>query len=111
MNIRIRLVERNNLPSYVNLVLRTDRVRDIFQNSSKQAIGQASINQPQVASVAIPLPPLAEQRRIVAKVDQLMALVDQLETQIAASRATAKNLLEALVAEVANATRVEVISG
>ncbi len=42
---------------------------------------------------------LAEQRRIVAKVDQLMALVDQLEAQLAASRATDKNLFEALVAE------------
>jgi type I restriction enzyme, S subunit len=45
------------------------------------------------------VPPLAEQRRIVAKVDQLMALVDQLETQLAASRATAQNLLDAIVAE------------
>jgi hypothetical protein len=45
------------------------------------------------------LPPLAEQRRIVAKVEQLMALVDALETQLAASRATAANLLSALVAE------------
>jgi type I restriction enzyme, S subunit len=45
-----------------------------------------------------PLPPLAEQRRIVAKVDQLMALVDQLETQLDAARATAANLLEALLA-------------
>jgi type I restriction enzyme S subunit len=45
------------------------------------------------------LPPLAEQRRIVAKVEQLMALVDALETQLAASRATAAKLLEALVAE------------
>ena len=43
--------------------------------------------------------PLAEQRRIVAKVEQLMALVDALETQLAASRATAANLLSALVAE------------
>jgi hypothetical protein len=42
---------------------------------------------------------LAEQRRIVAKVEQLMALVDALETQLAASRATAANLLSALVAE------------
>ena len=38
-------------------------------------------------------------RRIVAKVEQLMALVDELETQLAASRSTAANLLSALVAE------------
>lgn len=47
----------------------------------------------------VPVPPLAEQRRIVAKVDQLMALVDELEKQIVASRITAGNLLSALVAE------------
>jgi type I restriction enzyme S subunit len=49
----------------------------------------------------VPIPPLAEQRRIVAKVEELMALVDALETQLAASRATAANLLSALVAELA----------
>jgi len=52
-----------------------------------------------LAAYPVPIPPLAEQRRIVAKVDQLMALVDALETQLAASRATAANLLSALVAE------------
>lgn len=51
-------------------------------------------------AASIPIPPLAEQRRIVAKVEQLMALVEALETQLAASRATAANLLSALVAEV-----------
>ena len=35
----------------------------------------------QISSAVIGLPPLAEQHRIVAKVDELMALCDQLETQ------------------------------
>ena len=51
---------------------------------------------------ALPLnpdPPLAEQRRIVGKVEQLMALVDALKRQLASCRATAANLLSALVAE------------
>lgn len=47
-----------------------------------------------------PLPPLAEQRRIVAKVDELMALVDALETQLATAYTTGENLLSALVAAV-----------
>ena len=57
------------------------------------------LTQPSLIDAQIALPPLAEQRRIVAKVEQLMALVDALETQLAASRATAANLLSALVAE------------
>ncbi|HOC25075.1 MAG TPA: restriction endonuclease subunit S, partial [bacterium] len=42
---------------------------------------QPKMNQAKMNSIPIALPPLAEQRRIVAKVDQLMALVDALETQ------------------------------
>ncbi len=48
----------------------------------------------------VPIPPLAEQRRIVSKVDHLMALVDKLEAQLTASRATAEALLNAFVAEI-----------
>jgi type I restriction enzyme S subunit len=62
-------------------------------------MGQPNLNTPIIAGWFFPLPPLAEQRRIVAKVEQLMALVDALETQLSASRATAANLLSALVAE------------
>jgi type I restriction enzyme S subunit len=60
---------------------------------------QPKMNQARMNSIPIALPPLAEQRRIVDKVNQLMGLVDQLETQLAASRASGERLMEALVAE------------
>lgn len=76
--------------------------RGYFESASKQTTNLASINMRQVRSCPIPLPPLAEQHRIVAKVEQLMALVDALEQQLAASRATAEKLLAGIVAELTN---------
>jgi type I restriction enzyme S subunit len=64
-----------------------------------QGIGNKNLVLRLINRFTVPIPPLAEQRRIVAKVEQLMAWVDALETQLAASRATAANLLSALVAE------------
>ena len=74
--------------------------RDAFHAASEGG-AQPNISKVKIVGYPFPLPPLAEQRRIVAKVDQLMALVDELETQLAASRATAANLLSALVAKLA----------
>lgn len=50
-------------------------------------------------SFALPLPPLAEQHRIVAKVDALMALCDQLETSLTTTATTRSKLLNALLHE------------
>jgi type I restriction enzyme S subunit len=47
----------------------------------------------------IPIPPLAEQHRIVAKVDELMALCDQIEAQLIATEADSRRLLEAVLHE------------
>jgi type I restriction enzyme S subunit len=78
--------------------------KDAFNRFSKGAVHQ-TIYYPEWLSMHAMLPPLAEQRRIVAKVEQLMALVDALETQLSASRATAKNLLDALVAELTSGSQ------
>lgn len=50
-----------------------------------------------IKAILIPLPPLAEQHRIVAKVDELMALCDQLEAQLATTEADSRRLLEAVL--------------
>jgi type I restriction enzyme S subunit len=62
---------------------------------------QPKMNQAKMNSIPIALPPLAEQRRIVAKVDELMKLVDQLEAQLAASSQQAEQLMQAIVGELA----------
>jgi type I restriction enzyme S subunit len=69
----------------------------IFQFDNGSAQPNLSANN--VKKYWMPLPPLAEQRRIVAKVDKLMALVDELERQQDASRENATKLLDAIVQE------------
>jgi type I restriction enzyme S subunit len=76
--------------------------RQYFESASKQTTNLASINMRQVRGCPVPLPPLPEQRRVVAKVNQLMALFDKLEMQIAASRAIGERLVEAMVVELTN---------
>jgi type I restriction enzyme S subunit len=46
-----------------------------------------------------PFPPLAEQNRIVAKVDQLMHLCDELETQLNQSQKDSEMLMQAVLQE------------
>lgn len=58
----------------------------------------------QIAEALIPLPPLAEQRRIVAKVDELMALCDALERESADAMAAHTHLVEELLATLVNST-------
>lgn len=48
---------------------------------SKSAIKGNTLNSESIAALMIPVPPLPEQIRIVAKVDELMVLCDQLETR------------------------------
>jgi type I restriction enzyme S subunit len=50
-------------------------------------------------TIAFPLPPLAEQQRIVAKVDELMALCDEWQAQLAAGQSARRHLLEATLHE------------
>ncbi|RDU78396.1 restriction endonuclease [Aeromonas veronii] len=52
----------------------------------------------------LPIPPFAEQHRIVAKVDELMALCDQLEQRSESQLAAHQTLVEALLATLTDST-------
>lgn len=50
-----------------------------------------------VETLVVPLPPLAEQHRIVAKVDELLTLCDQIETSLTEGEQSRSWLLEAVL--------------
>jgi type I restriction enzyme, S subunit len=90
-------------PNFLVLQILSDQFQFIL-NKNGTGVTAKGIKASKLKQLPIAIPPLAEQRRIVAKVEQLMTLVDELETQLAASLATATKLLEAIVAELTAAS-------
>jgi type I restriction enzyme S subunit len=70
-----------------------------FMLGSRVITAQPNMSLTDARAFPLPLPPLAEQHRIVAKVDALMALCDQLEASLTAASATRRRLLDALLHE------------
>jgi type I restriction enzyme S subunit len=73
----------------------------VFNQATACATGIAQKTVPLggLRRILIPLPPIAEQGRIVAKIDELMALCDRLEAQVAGAQSTSRQLLEAILNE------------
>ncbi len=71
-------------------------VRDYLGGSAVGATMQ-NLNQGILLNLVVGLPPLAEQHRIVARVDELMLLCGRLEASLATGDETRRLLLEALL--------------
>jgi type I restriction enzyme S subunit len=61
---------------------------------------QPKMNQAKMNAIPVAFPPENEQKRIVERVEQLMALCDELEGQLARQRSDADRLTEAMVAAI-----------
>ncbi len=58
-----------------------------------------NISRDNIKSLLLPLPPFQEQKAIVAKVEKLLTLCDQLETQITHNQTHAEQLMQAVLKE------------
>ncbi len=76
---RCELVEGVFVKEYLRLAVNA-RLDEMISRAHG-AVGLRHITKGKLESIPLPLPPLAEQQRIVAKVDELMALCDRLEEQ------------------------------
>lgn len=83
---------------YIRYVLSSDYSSSRFRLSSAQTTNIANITFATIRDHTVPLPPLAEQHRIVAKIDELMALCDRVEAARAEREMTRDRLTAASLA-------------
>ena len=88
---------------YVVLFLKSSHFIETGISRMTGTAGQKRVPTEYFTSSPFPLPPLAEQRRIVAKVDELMALCDQLEETRTAREDTRDRLTKASLARLSAA--------
>ncbi len=86
---------RSKLNPYLLRFINSPLFRKVIDDVNTTTINQ--ITQNNLRTTLLPLPPLAEQHRIVVKVDQLMALCDQLKTQLTQARQLNEQLASTLV--------------
>ena len=90
----LRIEKEMLFPRFVELALNSSHC---YQQSQRytQGISNFDLGLTRMIKITLPLPPLAEQHRIVAKVEELMTVCDQLEAQLKACHAVQAALLEA----------------
>jgi len=86
------------LSEYLLVAMRSDLIQTYCVEATR-TLAQPRLNVGLIEVLPIPLPPIAEQHRIVARVNALMALCDQLESNLTNATTTRSRLLEALLHE------------
>lgn len=99
--IRFRIYRNAVFSRYCALALNIGvGAMQIEKMKSGMADSQMNISQDKIRQVIIALPPIAEQHRIVAQIDQLMARCDELDQQVDAATSKQAQLLSAVMAVV-----------
>ena len=72
-------------------------IREVIEEKAKTTSGIWKINQGHILSIAIPVPPLPEQRRIVAHLDELKEKTDALKALQAETSADLDALMPSIL--------------
>ncbi|UFQ96933.1 restriction endonuclease subunit S [Pseudomonas wenzhouensis] len=101
----IRPVSSDTQP-FLHVVLVSQLVQQTVMDV-QVGVSREGLSIGKLAQFLIPFPPLAEQHRIVAKVDELMALCDRLEAQQADAEIAHTQLVQALLDSLTQASDAE----
>ncbi len=95
-NIRVRVIDKIVNPHYLCYRFAAAG-SEYFNKNAQQVVGMASISQPQIARFSVPLPPLAEQCRIVLEVERRLSVADDVARTVEQSLAQAQRLRQSIL--------------
>ena len=84
---------------YINYVMNSPFHYQWCAKVRSDAIGQSNINATKLQSYIVPLPPLEEQKEIVATIEKLFTLCNELESEINQNKTTVDNLMVTVLKE------------
>lgn len=90
--IRVRCNEKFLCPTYAKWFFQSPQYWTQI-NDGAEGTGQPNFNGTKLAHLVVPLPPLAEQRRIVAKLDSLTARIARARAELERAKRLQKQLL------------------
>lgn len=93
----VAVIRTDLVPKYIAYYFSSPIVLKFFNENGK-GTAQKGIYLGQLSKLKIAIPPLLEQNRIVAKIDELMALCDQIEQQTLTCMEAHTTLVETLLA-------------
>jgi type I restriction enzyme, S subunit len=95
--IRFRVNADEHSPRYICFAMNAAQTRSTIESMCATTAGNIGLSAGRMKTVPIPIPPLAEQHRIVARVDELMALCDRLKARLQSAQTTQLQLTDTLV--------------
>jgi type I restriction enzyme S subunit len=105
---RLRIRDKTRLePAWLALCLRLLWKRGFFEQHCNKWIGQAGFNPTKLANVEIPLPHVDIQRRIVARIEALMAEMNRARELLDQMHQGVSLLIDAALGEVFNDSKID----
>jgi type I restriction enzyme S subunit len=96
--IKLRLTKFDVDPSFIEYAIASRVVQDQILSITK-GVAQLKVNLANFSSIALPLPPFAEQIRIVAEVDRHLSIVREVEAEVDTNLQQAQALRQATLAK------------
>ena len=85
------------LSNWFHLFAASQLGRNYIEREAASSAGQHNVSLSLIHRMAVPLPPLAEQRRIVAEVEQRLSVIQQAESAVEASLQRAERLRQSIL--------------